>query len=374
MLSGWLLVAASAAAQPLENTTCKTCHPAIYAEYQRSMHANASPVRDAIHKAVWERHPLKKKGTYTCAQCHTPSDHALSDGKGLPSDNAAQQSEPISCRGCHRIKSIEQHAKANRNVLTDKPKYFYSADPKRKGEKVIFHEESKLFGLITHTVGSPYHDIDYGNEAYYDGQMCMGCHSHKQNSRGFAICDLEVKQGESNATCITCHMPQKLGALANQKATRTHAFHGASIHGGTPEHLAQYVLLSLQPNAKGFAVVIHNKATHTLFPQPLRQGQLRVTIVRDAKRIVLPPRSFARIIGTGGKPSMPWLADTVIRDTTIKAEEKRTVTFDTVLKKGDEVIVEFGYYLVSPATAQKLGLDGTNASEFIVLTRERFGV
>ena len=360
------------AVQALENTTCKTCHPKIFAEYSRSMHAHASTVRDAVHRAVWEKHPLKQKGTYTCAQCHTPSDHTLSNGKGVPTDNAVQRTEPISCQGCHRIESIEKHAKANRNILTDKPKSFYSADPKRKGEKVIFREESRLFGLITHTTGSPYHDIDYSNEAYYDGKMCMGCHSHKQNSRGFAICDLEVKQGESNATCMSCHMPQTSGAVANQKRTATHAWHGASIHGSTPKHLGKYVALTLQPQAKGFTVTIANKATHTLFPHPLRQGQLRVTIVQDGKLIALPPRTFARVIGTDGKPSMPWLADRVIRDTTIKAGEKRTVTFDAVLKKGDEVMVEFGYYLVRPANAKALGLEGTPAEEFIVLKQKRF--
>ena len=362
----------SHATQALENTTCKTCHPAIYAEYQHSMHANASTVRDAIHKAVWDKHPMKKQGNYACAKCHTPSDHTLQDGKGLPVDNPVQRSEPISCQGCHRIKSIEKHAQANTNILTNKKKYFFSADKVKKGSRVIFHEERRFFGLIKSTTGSPYHDIDYSKEGYYTGAMCMGCHSHKQNSQKFAICDLEVKQGDSTATCISCHMPQTLGALANQKHTATHAYHGASIHEMTPEDLSQYVQLSVEKRPKGFAVLIHNKATHTLFPQPLRLNQLRVTIRRGDQSMTLPSQSFVRVIGTAGKATMPWLADAVIKDTTIKAGEKRKVSFDTELKKGDEVIVEFGYYLVNPAVAQKLGLTDAGASEFRVLTHKRF--
>ena len=361
-------------AQPLENTTCKTCHPAIYAEYQHSMHAKASTLRDAVHKAIWDRHPSKKQGNYTCAQCHTPSDPALHDGKGVPTNNPVQKSEPISCQGCHRIERIEQHAKANKNILTKHTKYFFSADKEKRGSKVIFAEHSSFFGLVKSTTGSPYHDIDYSSEGYYTGEMCMGCHSHKQNNQAFAICDLEVKQGESKETCISCHMPQTIGALANQKHTATHAYHGASIHGTTPKHLSQYVKLALTVETKGFTVMIHNKATHTLFPQPLRLNQLRVTIQRGDQRITLPPKAFARVIGANGKPTMPWLADSVIKDTTIKALETRAVSFDTVLEKGDKVMVEFGYHVVDPATAKKLGLAGSSATEFIVLTHEQFEI
>jgi hypothetical protein len=362
------------AQNPLENTTCKTCHPAIYAEYQHSMHAQSSIFKDAVHQVIWDKHPAKKQGNYTCAKCHSPSDPLLKEGKGIPKDNAAQQTEPISCQACHQIESIEKHTKANTNVMTQKRKYFYSADKEKKGTKVIFEETSSFFGLVKSTTGSPYHDIDYSNESYYNGVSCMGCHSHKQNSHDFAICDLEVKQGDSKATCISCHMPQKIGSLANQKHTATHAYHGASIHGVTPKHLSQYIKLSLKQNGSGFSISIRNEATHTLFPQPLRLNQLRVTIQRSEKVIPLSPRSFARVIGKDGKPAMPWVADTVVKDTTIKALETRIVEFNQALQQGDEVIVEFGYYVVNPKVARKLGLTDGDATEFIVLTQGRFSI
>jgi DNA-directed RNA polymerase subunit RPC12/RpoP len=176
----------------VENTTCKKCHRVIYSEYQNSIHAKASIFKDPVHKAVWDKHPAKEKGDYKCAKCHTPSDHQLIKNKTKLVANEIQKTEPISCQACHKIKSIEKHTKANKNILTQKNKTFFSADKQLKGSKVVFKEQSHLFGLLKTKSGSPYHDIDYSNELFYNGEVCMGCHAHKQNAHGFAVCDLEV--------------------------------------------------------------------------------------------------------------------------------------------------------------------------------------
>jgi len=356
----------------LENTTCKKCHPIIFAEYKNSMHSKASVFKDPIHKAVWDKHPSKTKNLYKCAKCHTPSDSNVASGQNKLEDNAIQQTEPISCQACHKIESVEQHSKANKNIISKKEKYFFSANKQKKGTKVIFKEEKHFFGLYKTTTGSPYHDIDYGNELFYNGDLCMGCHSHKQNNKGFAVCDMEIKQGDSKENCISCHMPQTKGSLANQKESATHAFHGHSIHGSTPKRLSKYIKLSLENNTSGFTIAIKNEATHTLFPQPLRLNQLRVHIERGRETISLKTQSFMRVIGKEGKPSMPWLATEIIKDTTIKALETRKVAYGTILQKGDSLVVEFGYYIVNPKTAQKLNITDKSATKFIVLTKKRF--
>ena len=355
----------------LENTTCKKCHPVIYAEYQNSMHAKASIFKDPVHKAVWDKHPAKKKGKYKCAKCHTPSDHQLMAGETTLTDNEVQQTEPISCQQCHKIESVEKHTKANKNILSTQEKTFFSADKKLRGQKIVFKEESHFLGLFKTKTGSPYHDIDYSNENFYNGNMCMGCHSHKQNSKSFAVCDMEIKQGDSKETCISCHMPQVKGSLANQKKSDTHAFHGHSIHAVTPTTLSKYIKLTVDTNGDGFIVNIKNEATHTLFSQPLRLNQLRVSIERGGKVTPLNTESFIKVIGKDGKPAMPWVANEVLKDTLIKALETRKVSYDTVLKKDDVVLLEFGYYLVNPKAAKKLGIAEESATKFIVLTKER---
>ena len=364
-----LLLSFQSQAAP-QNTTCKKCHPIIFQEYQHSMHRKASIYQDPVHKAVWDKHPAKKKGKYKCAKCHTPSDHALMEGKSKLTDNFIQENEPISCQLCHKIQSIEKHAASNKNIMSTKKKYFFSADKARKGEKISFHEQSTLFGLIKKPVGSPYHKIDYSNEIFYNGEVCMGCHSHKENAKGFTVCDMEVKQGNSKETCISCHMPKIQGSLANQKESKTHAFHGISIHNGTPKILSKYVKLSLTQTADGFTVTIKNEANHTLFPQPLRLNQLRVSIDRAGKTISLPAKNFVRVIGTSGKPAAPWLATEILKDTTIKAHETRTVTYQTPLKKGDRVLLDFGYYIANPKAAKKLHIQSPSATEFTVLTHK----
>jgi hypothetical protein len=318
-------------------------------------------------------HPAKKKGNYKCAKCHTPSDHDLLAGKHPLKENPIQIDEPVSCQTCHTIKSVEEHTKANKNIYTNTPKYFYSADKTRKGQKVIFKEETSFFGMLKTTVGSPYHDIDYSNKNYYNGKACLGCHDHKQNAKGFAVCDMEIKQGDSKETCISCHMPQVKGALANQKHTPTHAFHGATIH-HKPVDLSKYVKLSLAKGSNGFTITIKNEATHTLFPQPLRLSQLKVSIEKDGKETALPPVNFQRVIGTEGKPAMPWLATEVIKDNAIKALETREIPFDTALHKGEVVVVQFGYYIANPKAAQKLGITQKEATDFIILKEQRFPV
>ena len=166
-------------------------------------------------------------------------------------------------------------------------------------------------------------------------------------------------------------MPKQPGTFVNLKNTQTHAFHGISIHNGTPTHLSKSIELDLKTQDKGFAVSIHNKATHALFVHPLRLGQLKVSIERGKNHIVLKPIPFHRAIGKAGKPTMPWLADTVLKDTTIKADEIRIVQFDTALQKGDTVIIELGYHIANPKMAAKLGIKDKWLTGFTRLTQKR---
>jgi hypothetical protein len=368
------LVITLQANQKLANQECQACHPKIYKEYQGSHHANASIYKDEIFSAIWKKHPLSKENNFKCKKCHTPSDYELMSGKSKLAENKIQLTEPISCQTCHTIKDVQKHAKANKNIFTDKKKTFYAADKQKKGTKLEFKEESSFFGMFTKTVGSPYHDIDYSNENYYTGNSCMGCHSHKQNGKEFVICDLEVKKSESKENCITCHMPKVQGTFANQKAAKNHSFHGATALISKPSLLSKYIVLDLKKEASGFKVSLENKANHTLVPHPLRLAKLKISIKRAGKSIEVEPKIFVKVIGTDGKPSMPWLADSIIKDTSIKAFEKREVAFDTALEKGDIVIVEFGYHIVNPKIAKKLQLKDESLSKFVILTKKRFTI
>ncbi len=347
-------------------TTCKMCHPAIYKEYKESIHANSSIYKDPIFNAVWKRHPLQKKGEFKCAKCHTPNNNALIKRNTQLQPNTIQRYEPISCQNCHQIESIHKGKFMNKNIYNKKRRYFYSADVKRKGQKVFFKETSKFFGLIKSSVGSPYHDIDYSNENYYNGNACLGCHAHKKIQNGFEVCSLEVKNSpKSKETCISCHMPKTLGSFVNLKNTSSHANHDISLRNDNFKELAKYIDLTLSHTADGFQILIKNHANHALFVHPLRLGQLRISLNKHPLKVI----NFHRIIGNNGKATLPWLADTVLKDTTLKAFESRTINMKYNIQKGDSVEVTLGYYLITPKAAQKLGITNKKLLQFRVLKR-----
>ena len=342
--------------------TCKSCHPIISNEFENSFHKKSTLKEDVVHNAVWEKHPAKAKGDYKCAKCHAP---------------AATKEKPhegITCISCHTIKGIEEHEKLNRNIYETKDKTLYSAQKGMEDKKIVYEEKHSWFGLVNESVGSPYHDIDYRNRDFYTANVCMGCHSHKQNGKGFDVCRTNPAGATSEeSNCITCHMPKVEGSATTIRESKRHAFHGFAGVRNAPELLAKYVDIRYKKSDTGFTIIVENMAPHNLLTHPLRVVELKTTLIRDGERKVLKTERFAKVIGTDNKPSMPWLATQVVKDNMIKAKEKREVLFDTKLKSGDEIETSLGYYVVNSKASKKLGLDEhKELSRFTLLKRQYF--
>jgi nitrate/TMAO reductase-like tetraheme cytochrome c subunit len=340
-----------------DSNTCKKCHPIIYSEFQQSMHKKSTIREDKVHNAVWNKHPDKAKGNYKCAKCHTPEEKKADTNQG------------VTCISCHTIKRIEKHPKVNKNIYETKDKTFYSAQKGMENKKLVFEKKSSWLGLVEETIGSPYHDIDYTHENFYTGEMCMGCHSHKQNAHKFNVCTTDMKGAKNkNSNCITCHMPKVKGSATTIRESKTHAFHGFVGIRNSPKKLAKYIDISYKKQDNGFDIIIHNKASHNLLTHPLRVIQLKTKLKRNGKIKELKTNTFIKVIGTNNKPSMPWLATQIIKDNMIKANEKRVISFNTKLQKGDEIEAILGYYIVNPKAVKKLGLENEKElSEFIPL-------
>ena len=347
-----------------ETASCKKCHPTIAQEFESSMHKKSSIHEDKVHKAIWDIHPAKAKDNYKCAKCHTPNASSREDThKG------------ITCISCHTIKSIEKHDKSNKNIYETKAKTFYSAEAGREKEKVTYKTTTTWWGQKT-TLGSAYHDIDYTNKKFYNGSICMGCHSHKQNSKKFTICETEESGAKKKSeNCITCHMPKILGTATTVRISEKHAFHGFAGARVKPTMLSKHILLNFVNSTSGFDISVENKSPHNLLTHPLRVVQLRVTLIRGNKHTSLKTHSFMKILGTKGKPSMPWLATEIVKDNMIKAEEKRVLHFDETLKSGDKIEVVLGFYIVNPKALKKLKLENDKElSKFTVLKSQHFSV
>lgn len=348
----------------LSTQACAKCHPLIVSEYEDSMHRNSTYYNDEIHKAVWDVHPLKQKDKYsTCAECHAPN-----------AKNEEEYKAGITCFDCHKITDIEHHKDLNRNVYSKDKKMLYSAQEGREKDILKYKVESSMFGLSKKTTGSPYHDIDYTKEIFYDGKVCMGCHSHRQNSHGFDLCVTDEKSaGSKDENCITCHMPKIEGSATTIRESLTHAYHGAFGPHNNPEMLSKYVELSLDNRGSSFSVSIDSKSPHALLTHPLRVVELRATLIRGGKTIPLESQKFFKVIGDEGKPTMPWLAKEVVSDNMIKAKEKRVINFNEALKSGDRVEVTLGFYKLSQMAAKKFGLENSKeATKFSAIKHQQF--
>ncbi len=355
---------------PLSATkVCQKCHPLIYEEYTRSMHARASIFNDEVHNAIWQRHPAHKKGNYKCKKCHTPVDTSLKDE---PQKNDVQLHAPISCVYCHRIKDVRYHAKSNENILSDKKDTLYGARKAQKNrDDVTFETKKSFFGLITKQEGSPYHHIDFTNENYYSGKTCMGCHSHKQNAHGFNVCDMKVSLEElkNKKNCIECHMPKVQGSFTTLKNSPTHRFHGFAGVSNDEHLLAKYLDIDIKGTSDGFVVTLTNKATHELLLHPMRLGELRVTLYHNGQKKPLPSHYFKKVLGHQGKASAPWVATQLLQDTHLKAGQSKSFEYKQPLHKGDTLEVVFGFYKVNPKIAKKLQLKDPQLSKFKILKK-----
>ena len=364
--------------------TCKVCHPVIYDEHYSSAHRKSSIYTDPIHKAMWDKHPLNKKEQYKCAKCHTPNDKQLIDSLAAkksanPQQNKAQTEEGVSCVSCHNITDVKKHSKTNENIITKDKKTLYSARVGEKGNKHKTHEiKSSWFGMVTERTGSPFHDIDFSNENYYNGGVCIGCHSHKQNKHKFDVCDMELDTAENTEkeNCITCHMPEVQGSFStNAKDSKSHRYHGFAGAMHKPSMLAKYVTFEIVKSANGFDIVITNKANHDLLLHPLREGELRVVIARDGKDITLPVVKFSKVIGKDGKRSLPFIANSIVRDDQIKAHESRKLHFNNTLQSGDAVDIRLGHYIVNAEAAKMLGLEGNKeVTKFTLFKQENVNI
>ena len=338
------LVANDAVHKFAKSEECKACHTKIFDEYFGSMHANATPDKDVIHGAVWAKHPANTKANrYLCGKCHTPTannlDKMLTKGEIAPIDvNNETHQEAISCAYCHRIKSIELHAASNTNIIDTTPNKYYA---------------TKKSGL-----DSPFHKIETeSNEHMKNGNVCIGCHSHRMNSHNLNVCSTNIANEMDGANCVSCHMPKVKGSVSTINETKTHSFHGFAGSHFNSDMLTQYVDISVLKNIDNFIVNIDNRTSHALLLHPMRLAVLKINVVRGKETIKLKKEVFVRVLGKGGKPAMPWIADTTIKDTMIKANEKRAVKREFKLLKGDRVDVVLGWFLVNPKAVKKLGLD-----------------
>ena len=343
------------------NSECKECHPKIYKEYEESMHRNSTIWKDPIHKAVWDMHPTNtKKQQYKCAKCHIPTADNIDDmigkgTKGMPEPTNVTHTQGILCTYCHKIQDVKEGVMSNTNVMADT-------------------EYKDYFGTRENPKRTRHH-YSVKNENFANGKVCMGCHSHKKNKAKLDVCITDMNEEGAQENCITCHMPQVQGSMSTKADTPTYAFHGfpgANLH---KDMLLQYIQMKFIKEDAGFKISIHNRSPHNMMLHPMRHTQLLVSVESDGKMQEMKPEVFLRMIGKNKKPSPPWIANEVVKDTMIKGKETRLVNYDITLKQGDKVHATLGYYLVKPQVAKRFGIEESEkVSTFHILKEKIYTV
>ena len=272
-------------------------------------------------------------------------DKMLTKGSIAKADvNNKTHQEAISCAYCHRIKAIKKGKRTNTNIINKQEKAYYTS--------------------LKNKINPSYHKlIEDKNQFMKSGNSCIGCHSHKMNKHSLNVCSTEINNKNGADNCVSCHMPKIDG----------HAFHGFAGSHFNSEMLTKYVDISVSKNAHNFSVNINNKSSHSLLLHPLRVAVLKMSITRAKKTIKIKKEVFVRIIGKDNKPAMPWIADAVLKNTMIQANEKRSVKRNFTLQKGDKLNVVLGWFLVNPKALKKLGLQNEEvATKFNVFKKQSF--
>jgi hypothetical protein len=303
----------------IPNQKCKSCHNVIYEEFTKSKHFNSTLSKDKIHKGMWDIHPANGKKSYdkSCASCHNPTN---------------VKDEGISCAYCHRIESVGHGKKQNvANMSNTLRSYYGTREDKSK---------------------SPYHQIVTTNDEYKNGNICMSCHSHKQNGNGVTICKTE-SQNSTKQNCITCHMPQVNGSRADDVKTQTHSFHGFAGLSNSYKMMAKYIDLNAKKEKETLTVTVSNNSPHSLFIHPLRVGVVKISY-KDGNKKIKTSQQFLKVFANDNGATLPASATKVAKDTTIKANSKKDYIFENI--KATDIKVTLGYYLVNPKMVDKLNL------------------
>jgi len=109
----------------------------------------------------------------------------------------------------------------------------------------------------------------------------MGCHSHKQNAKGFEVCNTK-NQYDKTSDCIGCHMTRTLGTVDKQnkdmrKDYASHNFLG--VH--SQEMVKKAVKLELSYKDEVLKLTINNRMGHSIITHPMRLKFVKTTITRD---------------------------------------------------------------------------------------------
>lgn len=349
---------------------CGECHQEIYQQWQGSMHAKSSALKDPIHAAMYkmmvgdptQEGLLDKASRYpVCLQCHAPI--AARDGK-TKLDAQPNYGDGVTCVACHTMADYAGIKAPDGKLQVGAKAYTFSDDALQGGNGAwsgAAPTPSPGSGKTEPTTNPFPHRA---NPALFkSSDACLGCHEQLNNAHGVAICTIgkELTAEGPVPTCQSCHMPVVNG----------HTNH-ALMGGHDPAMLRRGVILTVTASKedKGITstIQIQNKLAHT-YPTgaPFRNLVLKISAL-DAKGQVIwqnfkenpmaeDPQAMMmlKLTDDEGKPAMPMMATQVGHDSRLQPGEKRSLQY-LIPSQGVAVVrAELFYNLVSKMLIEKMG-------------------
>ncbi len=335
--------------QPLHHITaaeCGACHEEIYREWQGSMHAQANPLKDPIHGAMYRRmvgDPTQEGVTQGGGPPHCPACHVVAAALDGTSKLDAEPVylDGVTCTTCH--------------TLTGR-----TAGVESRGVHSYTCSTDRLQGPRFSGSGAARFPMERRGAWLASPEFCLGCHGHHTNKKGVAVCRTgdEVRDGGGAAPCQACHMAVRDG----------HADH--SMLGGHSEAMvARATTVEVEARRAGGGVearvVLRSRVAHA-FPTgaPFRMGVLEVVGLDTAGREVwrsCPGKGrgpdghlMVRLTDDAGRPVPPPRATRTAADNRLTPGEVREITYrmpPTVARVRARLL----YRLLPPAMATKLG-------------------
>lgn len=282
-----------------EEGKCKSCHPAIWREWEKSMHALAWV--DEIYQAAAITVKDRQK---SCDPCHAPEPILVTGIGKMPKLRNEQRNSGVSCLICHLDK-----------------------DGAMRGPPAS--AETNFHANVT--------DPIYTSPT----KLCATCHGQPSVPEHDQVSSfLESRYAEEKKSCATCHMPvvNRMQSTASYESIkgRKHTWRGSR----SVTQLKNAATLKIEFEGKKATVILRNKTGHLLPGGTLRTIILDVTHItpddtrQQKKRVLISEKAVNRL----------------------KPDEKRTYVFD--VKGGDKITVRLRYQLTPETPEDKWILMG----------------
>ena len=281
--------------QGFQDGKCQSCHPAIWREWENSMHANAWV--NEIYQAAAQHIPDRET---KCDQCHAPQPILITGIGEMPKLRNRQRQAGVSCLVCHLDAEGAMHG------------------PPASAE-TYFHAN----------VTNPIYTAPT--------TLCATCHGQDSVPEHDQVSSfLESKFADGNTNCATCHMPvvKRLQSTTSHESIkgRKHTWRGSR----SVAQLRRAATLQLQYTSGQVDVQVQSRTGHILPGGMLRIIVLEVTLLtpdgteRQKQRILISAEHENRLL----------------------PNENRTYTYDMASAKTGDTIKARLIYQLTPDTPE----------------------